>query len=51
MVPAAITLVVLSEVDGDHLLFLLARWVVTALASFVAWAVCRRWWERSEVTL
>jgi hypothetical protein len=51
MVPAAITLGVLSEVDGDHLLFLLARWVVTALASLVAWAVCRPWWERSEVTL
>jgi len=51
MVPAAITLVVLSEIDGDHLLFLLAGWVVIALARFVAWTVCRHCYERSELTL
>jgi hypothetical protein len=48
ILPAAATLLALSEIEGDYLLFLLVDWAVIALFSFASWMVCRRWYERSQ---
>jgi hypothetical protein len=50
ILPAAATLLALSEIDGDYLLFLLVDGAVIALFSFASWMVCRRWYERSQET-
>jgi len=50
-IPVIITLLALSEIDGNDVQFLLADWVAIALFSFAAWMVCRRWYDRSEATL